>query len=63
MESTHLVGLLALFTLLAVIVFAVRSKFRVEKEKDNPNHTKSTLAADAPNERRPDGSSPSAGRS
>jgi hypothetical protein len=50
MDASFLVPLLALITLLAVAVFALVSKSRVEKRRHDPNAPKSTLAKDAPNE-------------
>ncbi len=46
MDWTSLVGLLALVTLCAGIVFALWSKRAVERRLDDPNTPKSTLAAD-----------------
>lgn len=46
MNITDLVVILALFTMLAVIVFALVSKAKVEKRLSDPDSTKSTLAAD-----------------
>jgi hypothetical protein len=48
MELSFLVPLLALITLLAVAVFALMSKSRVEKRRRDPDAPKSTLAEDAP---------------
>jgi hypothetical protein len=49
MDASFLVPLLALITLLAVAVFALVSKSRVEKRRHDPNAPKSSLAKDAPN--------------
>lgn len=51
MDLSFLVPLLALFTLLAVVVFALVSKNRVEKRRKDENAPKSTLAKDAPDHR------------
>ena len=48
MDLSFLVPVLALVTLLAVAVFALMSKSRVEKRRHDPNAPKSTLAKDAP---------------
>jgi hypothetical protein len=48
MELSFLVPLLALITLLAVAVFALMSKSRVEKRRRDPDAPKSTLAEDSP---------------
>ncbi|MCV3270357.1 hypothetical protein [Roseobacter sinensis] len=53
MDFTYLIVILALMTLLAVIVFAMISKAKVEKRKDDPDSTKSTLAADARSDSEP----------
>lgn len=52
METWTFLVVLALATFLAVIAFAGWSKKRTDDAMDDPNHTKSTLASDAPNERR-----------
>lgn len=46
MDTGTLVVVLALFTLLAIAFFALRSKQKTEEKLDDPNSTKSTLAAD-----------------
>lgn len=46
--DASLVATLALVTLLAVAVFALVSKQRVEKRRHDPAQQKSTLAPDAP---------------
>lgn len=46
MDFTYLIVVLALGTLFAGLVFALVSKAKVEKRKDDPNAPKSTLAAD-----------------
>ena len=46
MDWTSLVGVLAFFTLAAFALLAFVSKQKVESRIDNPNSTKSTLAAD-----------------
>jgi len=48
MDLSFLVPLLALITLLAVAVFALVSKSRVEKRRHDPTAPKSTLAEDSP---------------
>jgi hypothetical protein len=47
MDFFFIVPLLALMTMLAVIVFALKSKHDVEQRKNDPNAPKSALAADA----------------
>lgn len=47
-----LVGALIVATFLAVIAFATWSKKRTEEAMNDRNHSKSTLAEDAPNERK-----------
>ncbi|WP_299970654.1 hypothetical protein [uncultured Roseobacter sp.] len=46
MDFTYLVVILALVTMLAVIIFAMVSKAKVEARMKDENSTKSTLAAD-----------------
>lgn len=46
-----LLAVLAFGTMSAVIAFALWSKARTERRRDNPDAPKSTLAADAPNSR------------
>lgn len=46
MDFTYLIVILALITMLAVIVFALVSKEKVEQRMDDPDSTKSTLASD-----------------
>jgi hypothetical protein len=48
MDLSFLVPLLALVTLLAVAVFALVSKARVDQRRHDPDAPKSTLAKDAP---------------
>lgn len=48
MTAPYLITILALFTLLAVTVFALVSKERVERRRKDPEAPKSRLAADAP---------------
>ncbi len=48
MSIDILIIFLALFTLLAVLVFALVSKRRTEKRMRDENAPKSTLAKDAP---------------
>lgn len=49
MDVAFYLPILTLMTLLAVAVFALVSKQKVEARKKDPNAPKSTLAADAPN--------------
>lgn len=53
MDFTYLIVILALVTMLAVIVFALVSKAKVEQRKDDPHSPKSTLAADKPSDGKP----------
>ncbi|WP_300056284.1 hypothetical protein [uncultured Roseobacter sp.] len=46
MDFTYLIVILALMTMLAVIVFAMVSKAKVENRREDPDSKKSTLAAD-----------------
>ena len=46
MDSGDIVVFLALFTLLAVAIFALWSKRKTEDRLENPSAPKSTLAAD-----------------
>lgn len=48
MDTTALVALLALGTLLAVCIFALVSKARIEERRHDPDARKSTLAKDGP---------------
>jgi len=48
MDVTTLLPVLALFTLLAVAVFALVSKKKTEERMDDPTVPKSTLAKDGP---------------
>ncbi|MBR3371380.1 MAG: hypothetical protein IKG52_12205 [Rhodobacteraceae bacterium] len=48
METTTLLALLALFTLICVVVFAAISKRKVEQRRHDPNVPKSSLATDSP---------------
>lgn len=47
-ELTWLVPLLAMITLLAVVLFALVSKYRVEQRRKDRTVPKSRLASDAP---------------
>jgi hypothetical protein len=49
MDVSLLVGVLALGTMLAVLVFAMVSKEKIERKRHDPNAPKSTLAKDGPN--------------
>jgi hypothetical protein len=51
MDMSFIVPLLALLTLLAVAVFALVSKARVEQKRHDPSAPKSTLAEDGPDTR------------
>ncbi|MEL7167151.1 MAG: hypothetical protein AAFY52_04300 [Pseudomonadota bacterium] len=51
MELGYLVPALAGLTLASVILFALRSKKKVEERMEDDDALKSTLAADAPNSR------------
>ncbi|WP_187431165.1 hypothetical protein ROLI_008650 [Roseobacter fucihabitans] len=53
MDFTYLIVILALITMLAAIVFALVSKARLEARMDDPNSTKSTLAADKSSKGKP----------
>ncbi|MFZ5961945.1 hypothetical protein ACOXXX_03255 [Thalassococcus sp. BH17M4-6] len=48
MDLFFIVPVLALITMFAVIVFAIKSKYDVEAKRDDPNADKSALAADGP---------------
>ncbi len=48
MDYSALVPILALGTLLAVCIFALVSKARVEERRHDPDAPKSTLAKDGP---------------
>ena len=48
MDLSFYLPLLTLFTLLAVVIFALVSKSRTEKRRHDPNAPKSTLAKDGP---------------
>lgn len=48
METTFIVPLLALVTLLAVCLFAMISKASIERRRHDPNAPKSSLAKDGP---------------
>ncbi len=52
MDFAFIVPLLALFTLLAVLVYALVSKKKIEDRRHDPSVPKSTLAADAPSHSR-----------
>ncbi|WP_209427365.1 hypothetical protein [Pararhodobacter sp. SW119] len=47
MDLVWLLPLLAMFTLLSVVVFALLSKKRVEERRHDPNSPKSSLAPDS----------------
>lgn len=51
MEVGFLIPVLAIGTLGAVTVFALRSKAKTEAAKRDSDHDKSTLASDAPDNR------------
>jgi hypothetical protein len=53
MDTGDIVVFLALFTLLAVAVFALWSKRKTEERMDDPTIPKSTLAADKDNHGKP----------
>ncbi len=53
MDVWFLVPLLFLITVLAVIVFALVSKCKVENRMDDPDAPKSTLAADQSSRAKP----------
>ncbi|SPH21866.1 hypothetical protein ASD8599_02617 [Ascidiaceihabitans donghaensis] len=46
MDASYIIVILALVTMLALIVFALASKAKLERRMDDPNSKKSTLAAD-----------------
>ncbi|MBC7736962.1 MAG: hypothetical protein H7245_07005 [Candidatus Saccharibacteria bacterium] len=48
MDYAWIVPLLALVTMLAVLIFAMASKARIEERRHDPNAPKSTLAKDGP---------------
>lgn len=48
MDPFWLIPLLSMVTLLAVAIFALVSKWRVDKRREDPDAPKSRLAADAP---------------
>lgn len=48
MTATNLIVILALGTLCAGAIYALREKWKTEERKNDPNAPKSTLAADAP---------------
>ncbi len=52
MDATYIIVLLALFTFLAFIIFALVSKKKTEDRKNDPNAPKSSLASDADSNRR-----------
>lgn len=54
MDATVLIAALALMTLVATCVFALWSKAATERKRADPHARKSTLAADARSDRRPD---------
>jgi hypothetical protein len=47
-QLTFIVPVLSMITLLAVAVFALVSKARIERRRHDPDAPKSTLAPDAP---------------
>ncbi len=49
MDVFALLPILVVVTLLAVVLFALFSKKKVEERRHDPDAPKSTLAADAPN--------------
>lgn len=49
MDIGYLIGILALGTIGAVLVFSIWSKWRTEQKLDDDNAEKSRLAKDAPN--------------
>ena len=51
MDLAFIVPILAMTTLLAVLIFALVSKKKVEDRRHDPNAAKSTLAPDAPDHR------------
>ena len=53
MTASYLVPILALVTLGAVLIFALVSKERVERRRQDPNAPKSTLAADKDSKGKP----------
>ncbi len=53
MDAPSLVAALALATLLAVAIFALVSKKKVDQRRRDPARPKSTLAADAPSRKAP----------
>jgi hypothetical protein len=53
MSMTYLLAVLFLLTSLAVLVWAMVSKSRIEKRKADPHAPKSTLAADVPSNAKP----------
>lgn len=48
MDYAWIVPLLSLITMLAVLVFAMVSKAKIEERRHDPNAPKSTLAKDGP---------------
>lgn len=48
MDTMFFLPLLTMFTLLAVVIFALVSKHRTEKRRHDPDAPKSTLAKDGP---------------
>ena len=48
MDFSWLIPLLSLFTMLAVLAFAMVSKARTEERRHDPNAPKSSLAKDGP---------------
>lgn len=53
MDMPFIVPVLFLVTALAVVIFALRSKSKVEERMEDPNARKSTLAEDAPSDGKP----------
>ena len=54
MDVTVLIAGLALMTIIATCIFALWSKAATERRRADPRAPKSTLAADAPSDGRPD---------
>lgn len=48
MDYSYIVPILSLLTLLAVCIFALVSKARIERRRHDPNAPKSSLAKDSP---------------
>lgn len=54
MDVTVLIAGLALMTIIATCIFALWSKAATERKRADPAAPKSTLAADAPSDGKPD---------